>query len=100
MIAKTNRKKVMKTMNNEYEWQPTAANRFHYGVSYSILLIALAVLAACAQPISNTKELQGALDRAKQAQGDPSNSSVEFPSEQIIEDDGAMTSTLEPENNE
>ncbi len=103
MIAKTNRKKVMKTMktmNNEYEWQPTAANRFHYGVSYSILLIALAVLAACAQPISNTKELQGALDRAKQAQGDPSNSSVEFPSEQIIEDDGAMTSTLEPEKNE
>ncbi len=64
-------------------------------LQYLALIVMMMLLGACSQPISNTKELQGALDRAQQSGPGPDRTAADFPTEKASdEDDPAQSSSL------
>ena len=61
-----------------------------------MLVAAIAFLAACSQPISNTKELQGVLDRTQQSAPASNGPTVDFPTEKEPSDDEMAQATALP----
>lgn len=96
-------------MNNRIGTQTLTASlsrvsrskRRPHGRFAQIIAIATAgLLAACTHPISNTKELQDALDGAKQPEPTASGAALEFPSEQDSEPDFTHATTIPAEQDE